>query len=137
MSEIAIEVGAGGRTKPQKPVRQKQSAVAHSAVSAPAIDRAHLARYTFGDIEIEREVLGLFCDQVSQLMVQLGLAHNRTDWCFATHSIKGSARAVGAWQVAGLAEKLEALDWDAPLAANAIADLRQALEEAIVAARAV
>lgn len=73
------------------------------------VDRAHLARYTLGDPVLEREVLGLFIAQIPLTVESLKFAASDRDWYMAAHSLKGSARAVGAWKLAGLAQQAEKL----------------------------
>lgn len=77
-----------------------------------AIDRAHLARYTLGDRALEGEILGLFIAEAPRTMARLraaaeGEAVHPKDWQLASHTLKGSARAVGAWRVAAAAEGAE------------------------------
>lgn len=80
---------------------------ASAATQRPPIDLAHLRRFTLGDRMLEAEVLDLFEQQASDVVTQLASATDRRDWAMAAHTIKGSARAVGAFEVATLAEKLE------------------------------
>ena len=73
---------------------------------ARPIDLAHLARQTMGDRELEREVLDLFVDQVISVRDQL----SRTDVKGRrelAHSLKGSARSVGAAAIERCAEAIE------------------------------
>lgn len=72
------------------------------------IDRQHLAKYTYGDSALEAEILQLFVTQVEGLVEQLASARETEQWSFVTHTLKGSARAVGAWQIAEMAQRLEA-----------------------------
>ncbi|WP_334146293.1 Hpt domain-containing protein [Hyphomicrobium sp.] len=74
---------------------------------ADPIDRAHLARYTLGSPTLEREILGLFLAQLPLSIEQLRFAATDREWQIAAHTIKGSARAVGAWQIATLAREAE------------------------------
>lgn len=74
----------------------------------PAIDLCHLRRFTLGDRLLEEEVLDLFEQQASDVVASLASATDRRDWAMAAHTIKGSARAVGAFEVATIAERLEA-----------------------------
>ena len=63
------------------------------------IDLVHLSRQTFGDHDLERELLGLFDAQAAQFAKRLRspAAQGDADWRIAlAHTIKGSARAVGA-----------------------------------------
>ncbi|WP_083566994.1 Hpt domain-containing protein [Hyphomicrobium sp. CS1GBMeth3] len=71
------------------------------------IDRVHLARYTLGSATLEREIIGLFLAQLPLSIEQLRFAATDREWQIAAHTIKGSARAVGAWQIARLAEEAE------------------------------
>jgi len=79
---------------------------------SPEIDFAHLNRYVDGDPELTREVFGLFRNQVE--MWGRGLTADADDdlWSNVTHSLKGSARAVGAVGLAAACEKAEALTGD-------------------------
>lgn len=94
------------------------------------IDHAHLARYTFANSELEREVLGLFAGQAPQTLAWLTSATTAKGWRDAAHTLKGSARAVGAWQVAAAAEYAESLAQSPDTAArqSAIDALSDALE---------
>ena len=74
---------------------------------ARVLDLEHLRGYTQGSAELERELLGLFRVQMhEQLLAVLG-ARSAADWQFATHTLKGAARAVGAGEVAETASRLE------------------------------
>lgn len=71
-----------------------------------AIDLDHLSRMTLGDLSLEREVLALFSRQAEILLERmpasdLGLA------VASAHTMKGSARSIGAWRVAEAAEAVE------------------------------
>lgn len=82
---------------------------ADEALHVAPIDLKHLRRYTLGDVELEREVMQLFFAQVPKTIAGLADALNDHEWRIAAHTIKGSARAVGAWQIARLAEQAERL----------------------------
>ena len=71
------------------------------------IDIAHLRRMTLGDEALEREVLGMFSAQASRLVKSL--AANPVDAGALAHTLKGSARAVGAFAVGDAAAHLETL----------------------------
>jgi len=71
------------------------------------IDFDHLRRYTLGDARLEREVLELFCSHAPVLVAELRKAVSDRAWRDAAHSLKGSARAIGAWEVARAAELAE------------------------------
>lgn len=72
------------------------------------VDRAHLAKYTCGDLDLEREILELFTDQLPELLARMRQATSDKDWHDAAHTLKGSARAIGATKLGHLAEIAEA-----------------------------
>jgi HPt (histidine-containing phosphotransfer) domain-containing protein len=72
------------------------------------VDLVHLARQTLGDKELELEVLGLFVNQSTLYLQRLESAKSIQERKNAAHTILGSARGLGAWQVALEAEKFEA-----------------------------
>lgn len=98
----------------------------------PPIDHGHLARYTFGNAALELEVLQLFADQAPEYLEQLRSAVREKQWRDAAHTLKGSARAVGAMRVGDRAERAEALraSPDTVARGRAIAALEEALDEA-------
>ena len=85
-----------------------------SSISTPVteIDFEHLNRYVAGDPDLTREVFGLFRNQVE--MWGRGLRGDVDDdmWANVTHSLKGSARAVGALGLAETCENAESLIGD-------------------------
>ena len=88
------------------------------------IDIAHLGRMTLGDAGLEREVLAMFAGQSAGLIA--ALAGLPADAAALAHTLKGSARAIGAFHVADAAETLEAVvlrgDADASEALAVLAD---------------
>ena len=90
-------------------------------ITAP-IDRGHLARYTLGDRELELEVLALFAGQAGKCLGEMAMVRTPKDWKETAHGLKGSARAVGAWDVANLAASAEAMDGDNPIHRSAVLD---------------
>jgi HPt (histidine-containing phosphotransfer) domain-containing protein len=73
------------------------------------IDVEHLFRMTLGDHHLEREVLQLFDHQAGMLMERISQS-SQSDLgivAAAAHTMKGSARGVGAWQLARAAEAVE------------------------------
>lgn len=70
------------------------------------IDLVHLARTTLGDRTLEREVLQLF-DRQSTLLLARMRAAAPGGMVMLAHTLKGSARGIGAWRVARAAEVLE------------------------------
>lgn len=73
------------------------------------VDLAHLRRYTMGDRALEAEILALFADQLPITIGALKNAPSAKEWGIAAHTLKGSARAVGAWSLARIAETAEKL----------------------------
>ena len=71
------------------------------------IDFTHLFCMTLGDHGLEREVLALFDRQVDMLIARMGVVDASCVPALA-HTIKGSARGIGAWPVARAAEAVEA-----------------------------
>lgn len=84
------------------------------------VDRKHLARYTLGDAALEEEVLGLFLEQLPKTVAALRSAATDKDWLHAAHTLKGSARCIGAWRLARTGEQAERL--------GGISSRRQCLE---------
>src|ERR1700719_2584527 len=89
------------------------SALVHdnSSISPPLsgerpIDLVHLARMTLGDRGLEREVLQLF-DRQATVLVSRMRASPPGSVTSVAHTLKGSARGVGAWRVAAAAEAVE------------------------------
>ncbi len=88
------------------------------AVPAAAIDRSQLARMTFGDRSLEREVLQLFDRQAGLLLARMQ-SQEAAAVATLAHTLKGSAASIGATDVmlaaaaveyAGAAERNVALD---------------------------
>jgi HPt (histidine-containing phosphotransfer) domain-containing protein len=86
---------------------QRSSETQPAEAYAAAIDLRHLARYTLGDPALEAEVLGLFAAQLADTIDALKEACCERAWSTAAHTLKGSARVVGAWRLAQLAEQAE------------------------------
>ncbi|MDH4981439.1 Hpt domain-containing protein [Hyphomicrobium sp. D-2] len=85
-------------------------AAALSAADADQpVDLGHLRRFTHGDAALEAEILALFSDQLPVTIRALKDATSIKDWNIAAHTLKGSARAVGAWSLANAAEEAENL----------------------------
>ncbi len=68
------------------------------------LDIKFLDRNTFGDKSLRREIIGLFLSQLDGLHRSLASPINQTSWRFLTHTMKGAAAAVGANQIASLAD---------------------------------
>jgi HPt (histidine-containing phosphotransfer) domain-containing protein len=70
------------------------------------IDEDHLGRMTLGDRSLEQEVLEIFARQTTLSLSRLAGAEPARAAAVA-HTLKGSARGIGAWRVARAAERLE------------------------------
>lgn len=79
----------------------------------PSIDYEHLARYTGGDAALEAEVFSLFQNQVQSWMRLMTPDAADEDWSAAAHSLKGSARGVGAMRLAEICARAEKLTGEA------------------------
>lgn len=97
------------------------------------IDFDYLGRFTFGNRELEREVLYLFAQNAPNYLRSLCGAGSSKAWHDAAHTLKGSARAVGAWRVARAAETAEKVCFEAESGRKAAAaeQVSDAVEEAI------
>ena len=114
--------------KPDKPPKS-------SGKRLKAFDIELLRRYTFEDEALERELLDLFRGQLPILIKQLAEAKGHDEWRLAAHTLKGSARSVGAPVLAELALELEQIGFQenphrAKLAAKAEAAAK-AFEKAV------
>jgi HPt (histidine-containing phosphotransfer) domain-containing protein len=99
------------------------------------IDTGHLNRMTLGDASLEREVLAMFSAQAVRLMGSL--ANSPAGAGALAHTLKGSARAIGAFGVADAAEALEAVARKGCDPAEALAELADAVAQARAAIDAI
>lgn len=127
---MSLESARAARIRRPRRARTHVSApAAFSAVATP-IDRHHLERYTLGSPDLEREILGLFVAQLPLSIEQLRFSVTDREWQVAAHTIKGSARAVGAGEVSRLAleaEQMPALE-DETERSRILAQLEDAAE---------
>ena len=102
--------------------RRKSSPAPGGEAFDPMIfDVVHFRHYTQGNAEFEAELIGLFRGQLSSLLEQLGEAGSAGDWKLAAHTLKGSARAIGAVAISNIAATLEELGFSGRV------ELRQSL----------
>lgn len=80
------------------------------ADAVPALDRAYLGRFTLGNLDLEREVLGLFAGQAPLYLQRLLDADTPQAWAEAAHTLKGASAGLGINRVARLAAAAEGLD---------------------------
>ncbi len=99
------------------------------------IDVEHLARMTLGDDVLRREVLAMFLGQAGNLLERLAA---RVDESAAlAHTLKGSARAIGAFRLAACAEALERAVRKGGDPSRALAELKAATAEARASIEAI
>lgn len=98
---------------------------------ALAVDLSHLARYTMGNLSLDVEILGLFVGQAPQTIARMEASAEHKRWREAAHTLKGSARGVGAWTLGELAASAELSPaWNDPAARAAlIGEIRRALAD--------
>lgn len=82
------------------------------------IDLVQLATNTLGNRDLEVQVLHLFRSQSCSTLERLALETDKTVRLDLVHTLKGSARAVGAARVADVCENLEDRLKQAPDAAT-------------------
>ena len=99
------------------------------------IDTEHLRRMTLGDASLEREVLAMFSAQSVGLIAKL--TSLPADAGALAHTLKGSARAIGAFGVADAAGSLEAALSDGSDPAESLTELRDAVAQARAAVDAI
>ena len=92
------------------------------------LDLDHLRRMTSGDKELEREVLEMFLKQTSRLVA--ALADRPAEAGTLLHTLKGSARAIGAFRVADAADAMEEAARQGHDTTPALATLTEAAAEA-------
>jgi len=99
------------------------------------IDLAQLQRATFGDAALEREVLAMFVGQAARLIGMLSAMP--PDAVALAHTLKGSARAIGAFRVADAASELELAVRNGCEPAAHLAELKDTVAEASCAIEAI
>jgi HPt (histidine-containing phosphotransfer) domain-containing protein len=87
----------------------EQSSAPPRTADEPAIDLHHLSRMTLGERSLEREVLALF-DRQAELLLPRLCNGVKAVVAASAHTLKGSARGIGAWRVARAAEAVEQAD---------------------------
>ena len=92
------------------------------------IDVEHLSRMTLGDASLTQEVLAMFSAQAVRLIG--ALAALPADAAALAHTLKGSARAIGAFRVADAAGRLEAALHNGNDASRTLGELNDAVAEA-------
>ena len=107
------------------------------ALEAAILDRGHLLRMTFGDRNLEREVLQLF-DRQAELLMERMRKSDPAAVATLAHTLKGSAVGVGAVRVARAAANAELVATRMPHeCGRAIEQLTAAVDEARAQIKAV
>ncbi len=99
MGAVAVNLETDKRCDPSALVRESE-----------VLDLEHLARYTLGDEALKSEILDLFRGQIDASLANLRDAARANDdfaWQMAAHTLKGSARAIGAFRLGAAAELAE------------------------------
>lgn len=94
--------------------------------SQSVVDYVHLKAQAAEDLDVMREVLGLFIVHTEQVLDGLDRATDARTWKELTHTLKGSARGVGAFALADAAAVAES----ATLDKGSVAAMREAFEAA-------
>jgi len=84
--------------------------IARPAAFSAVFDRPHLVRYTMENADLEKEIIGLFLQQLPSIVAMLEDADSPEAWKLAAHTLKGSAAAVGANAIHESAIRLEELN---------------------------
>jgi len=93
------------------------------------VDLVHLSKYTLGDRSLEGELLSLFRTQAVIYLEKLERTDCAKEWVDMAHSLKGSAKGIGAWALADIAEDAERME--TPQAAGrqeALSQLRRSID---------
>ncbi|MBC2860366.1 Hpt domain-containing protein [Stappia sp. 28M-7] len=80
----------------------------HASKADAPVDLVHLTRHTLGNRDLEREVLRLFAVQARMLVARMHEAPDEVALRRLLHTLLGSAKGIGAWGVAGAAERQQA-----------------------------
>jgi HPt (histidine-containing phosphotransfer) domain-containing protein len=98
-----------------------------AAAPPRALDREHLSRQTAGDPALEREVLEIFRRQARRQLFRLEAMTDPAARHDIAHTMKGSARGIGATRVADAAAAFEQAVARGTGAGPALAELAEAI----------
>lgn len=104
-------------------------------MSAPVLDREHLAQYTGGDAALEAELFSLLEGQIQALTEVLATTRDEGAWRTAAHTLKGASRGVGAMALGDACAEAELSPLD-PAALAAVDDEARKARDAIADAKA-
>ncbi len=88
---------------------QRPQSELDSECPSDVFDRALLSHYTMHDADLERLIIGLFVVQLTSTITMIETAKTAADWRLYTHTLRGSAAAVGARKLLKIAVELETL----------------------------
>lgn len=83
--------------------------------NGPIIDIAHFERMTMNDKSLMSEILSLFREQVEMWTKLLDPNNSTPDFMVGAHTIKGSARGIGAWELGEICNAAEEAAKSMPL----------------------
>ena len=92
-----------------------------------AVDFKYLETYAGGDMALVEEVLGLFREQAAIWVRLLDPAAEGEAWRDAAHTLKGSARGIGALELANACEAAELAEADVGLRTLRLERVKDAL----------
>ena len=75
--------------------------------SSAVLDFDHLNKYVNGDVDLTRELFGLFQNQIDTWMKMISMDVDADMFESAAHTLKGTSQAVGALQLANLCQQAE------------------------------
>jgi HPt (histidine-containing phosphotransfer) domain-containing protein len=81
-------------------------------MSSVAVDYKHLKVQAADDLDVMREVLQLFVVHSAQMLDELDRTTDEKQWKQLIHTLKGSARGIGAFDVAQAAAHAELFTLD-------------------------
>ena len=96
-----------------------------------AVDFNYLETYAGGDMALVEEVLGLFREQAAIWVRLLDPAAEGEAWRDAAHTLKGSARGIGAGALAQACEAAELAEPDVGLRTLRLERVKDALQAAL------
>ena len=121
----------------RKAVPPRQPLVSAPGTAKPPVDLARLRRFTLGNVELEREIIGLFATQAPIMLEALTQARTERAWRDAAHTLKGSSGSIGAWLVADAAARGESVAEQTVSWANARREIAETMHASLVYLAAV
>ena len=104
---VKAHFASAGCSSYKADIDHSKSPLPCSASAQNPVDLLHLSKQSLGDKSLETEILHLFKSQSSLYLERLKNAKTAEERRFASHTLVGSARGLGAWKVAEEAQKIE------------------------------